>query len=81
MSKKRQTGLDNVVMFAYGGAILLVSVWAGHMVGDAELDEEGMMFLIFTSPICLYGEDLVIELSFYKSLEFLKFLKHFRLEF
>jgi hypothetical protein len=51
------------------------------MVGDAELDEEGMKFLIFTSPVCLYGKDLAIELSFYKSLKFLKFLKHFRLEF
>jgi hypothetical protein len=81
MSKKRQTGLDNVVMFAFGRAILLVSVWAWHMVGDAELDEEGMKFLIFTSPVCLYGKDLAIELLFYKSLKFLEFLKHFRLEF
>jgi hypothetical protein len=81
MSKKRQTGLDNVAMFAFGRAILLVSVWVGHMVGDAELDKEGMKLLIFASPVCLYSNDLAIELSFYKSLEFLEILKHFRLEF
>jgi hypothetical protein len=34
-----------------------------------------MKLLILSSPICLNSKDLMIELSFYKCLEFLEFLK------
>jgi hypothetical protein len=47
----------------------------------ANFIKEGLELFIFTSPISLHGNDFSIEESFNKSLKFMKFLKHFRLEF
>jgi hypothetical protein len=44
-------------MFAFHGTILLVSMRARYMMGNAIFLEERMEFLIFTTPIGLHGDD------------------------
>jgi hypothetical protein len=81
MSKERQICFSDVMMFMLSRAILLICVWTGNMVGDVELGEEGAKLMLFASPICLNGKNLVIKSSLDKSPKFLKFLKYLRFKF
>ena len=54
---------------------------AGDKMGDANSIKEGIKLLIFATPISLHGKDFSIKLSFYKSLEVMKSLEHFRFMF
>jgi hypothetical protein len=46
------------------------------MVRDAKLGEEGVKLPILTCPVQLNNKNLSIKLSFNKTLELLKLLKH-----
>jgi hypothetical protein len=59
--------------------ILLMSMWARHMVRDAKLGE-GVKLPILTSPVQLNSKNLLIKLPFNKTLELLKLLKHLKFE-
>jgi hypothetical protein len=68
-----------MAMLALDGAILLVSVWAGNMMGYTYAFEEGVQGLILPSPIGLNSTNFAIKLSFNKILKITKTLKNFRL--
>jgi hypothetical protein len=51
------------------------------MVTNANLEEEGMKFLVFSSPVCLDCDDFPVKQTFHKVLKFNKFLKHLRFKF
>ena len=65
-------------MFSLSCAILLVGVWAGNTMRDANTLEKGTKGLVFTTPVCLYGMNLFVKLSFNKNLEISEALKNFR---
>jgi hypothetical protein len=50
---------------------------AGHVMGDTNLGEEGVEFLILASPVGLHGDDFLIKLALNKGLKFLEFLEDF----
>jgi hypothetical protein len=54
---------------------------AGHMVANANLGEEAMEFLVFTSQVCLDYYDLLIKEALHKVLKPNKFLKDLIFEF
>jgi hypothetical protein len=78
MHKKCKSHLNNMAMLALDGAILLVSVWAGNMMGYTYAFE-GVQGLILPSPIGLNNMNFAIKLSFNKILKIMKTLKNFRL--
>jgi hypothetical protein len=49
MGKEGEAHVDNMVMFPLCDAILLMSMRAGNLVGNAEFMEVGMEMLIFTT--------------------------------
>jgi hypothetical protein len=49
--------------------ILLVRVGTRDSMGYAYVREEGTQLLIFSSPICLHGNNLPIQKSLYMLLE------------
>jgi hypothetical protein len=49
MGKEGEAHVDNMVMFPLCDTILLRSMRAGNLVGNAEFMEVGMEMLIFTS--------------------------------
>jgi hypothetical protein len=51
------------------------------MVTHADLGEEGVKFLIFSSLVCLNCNNFPIKETFHKALKFNKFLKHLRFKF
>jgi hypothetical protein len=61
MGKKSESHLNNMSMFVFGGAVLLMCVGAGYMMGDANMFE-GVQSLILPSPIGLHCTDLPIKL-------------------
>jgi hypothetical protein len=61
MGKKSESHLNNMSVFAFGGAVLLMCVGAGYMMGDANTLEEGVQSLILPSPIGLHCTDLPIK--------------------
>lgn len=78
MSKKCESHLYYVSMFALGRSILLMSVWAGNKIRNADAFEERIKCLIFTPPIGLHSPDFFVKLSLHKTLEVLKTLKNFK---
>jgi hypothetical protein len=49
MGKEGEAHVDNMVMFPLCDVILLMSMRAGNLVGNAEFMEVGMEMLIFTT--------------------------------
>jgi hypothetical protein len=66
-----------MAMFSFSRAILLMSMWPGYMVCDANLCKECVEFLILATPICLYGDYFPVKHSFDKLLEVMEFLEDF----
>jgi hypothetical protein len=58
-----------------------MSMGARYMVGDSYLGEEGIEFLVLTTPIGLNGKNFVIKETFNKSLELIELLENFRFVF
>jgi hypothetical protein len=79
MSKEREPYLNYMVMFAFGGAILLESIGTRNMVGDANIVKERMKLLIFSSPIGLDSKNFSVKKPLNKILKFSKNLKNFGL--
>jgi hypothetical protein len=65
-----------MVMLSLSGAILLMGIWVGNMVRDPNFLEEGIEFLILTTPIRLYSKNFFVKEMFNKSLKFSEFLKN-----
>ena len=76
MSKKSKSHLDNVSMFSFGRAVLLVCMRTRNMMCNSYFLKERIKFLIFTSPICLHSNNFSVKLSFNKLLEVEKHFKH-----
>jgi hypothetical protein len=55
-------------MFSFSGAILLMGMRTGNMMGNANLLKESIQFLIFTTPICLHSNYFPIKLALNKLL-------------
>jgi hypothetical protein len=70
-----------MMMLPFNQAILLVGIGVGDMVANADLREESMELLVFTSPVCLDGDNLPVKKMIHKFLEFNKFREHVRLKF
>jgi hypothetical protein len=70
--------LDNMSMFTLGRTILLVSVWARHVMSDANTLKEKIQVLILPTPISLHGNDFPIQQAFNKFLKVNEVLKNFR---
>jgi hypothetical protein len=60
MCEKRKLYFDNMSMFTLGRTILLVSVWARHVMSDANTLKEKIQVLILPTPISLHGNDFPI---------------------
>jgi hypothetical protein len=58
-----------------------MSMGARYMVGDSYLGEEGIEFLVLTTPIGLNGKNFAIKETFNKSLELIELLENFRFVF
>jgi hypothetical protein len=58
-----------------------MSMGTRYMVGYSYLGEEGIEFLILTTPIGLNGKNFAIKERFNKSLELLELLENFRFVF
>jgi hypothetical protein len=56
----------------------LVGIWTRHMVRDPNFLEEGIEFMILTTPVRLYSKNFLVKDTFNKSLEFTNFLKNLR---
>jgi hypothetical protein len=54
MSKESKACFDNVSVFSFGGAVLLVCVWAGDVVSDTMITKISMETAVFTTPIGLH---------------------------
>jgi hypothetical protein len=78
MCEKRKPYFDNMSMFTLGRTILLVSVWARHVMSDANTLKEGIQALILPTPISLHGNDFPIQQAFNKFLKVNEVLKNFR---
>jgi hypothetical protein len=72
MSKKRQTHLNNMVMFSLCRTILLVGMRARNMMIYTYALEERVQSLILSSPISLHCQNFAIELPFHKMLKIMK---------
>jgi hypothetical protein len=79
MSKKSKSHFNYVTMFAFGRAILLVSMGTGYLVSDAYTLEKGVQSLILPTPISLDGLYLATKLPFNKALKIMKNRENFRL--
>jgi hypothetical protein len=64
-------------MLSLSSPVLLVRMRIGNMMSDADLLKERIKFFILSTLVSLHGKDFLIKLTLNKSLEFLKFLKHF----
>ena len=60
------------------GPVVLMCMWAGNMMRDANFLKEGIELLVFTSPVSLHSNNLGVKFSFNKISEVLENLKHFR---
>jgi hypothetical protein len=76
MREEGQPDFNYMMMLVLYCTILLMSMWTRHMVRDANLGEEGVKLPILTCPVQLNNKNLSIKLSFNKTLELLKLLKH-----
>jgi hypothetical protein len=79
MREEGQPDFNYMTMLALYYTILLMSIWARHMVRAVKLGE-GVKFPILTSPVQLNSKNLLIKLPFNKTLELLKLLKHLGFE-
>jgi hypothetical protein len=70
-----------MVMLSLNRAILLMGIWIRHMVRDPNFLEEGIEFLILTSPVRLNSKNFLVKKTFDQSLKFTKFLKKLRFVF
>jgi hypothetical protein len=75
MSKKGETHFDYMPMFSLHQTILVVCMWTGDTMHYVNAFEEGVKDLIFSSPVCLYGSNFLIELAFNQVLKLLKALE------
>jgi hypothetical protein len=80
MREEGQPNFNYMTMLVLYCTILLMSMWARHMVRDAKLGEEGVKLLILASPIRLNSKNLSIKPPFNKTLKLLKLLKHLGFE-
>jgi hypothetical protein len=78
MCKKSNAHLDNVSMFTFSRAVLLMGMRTGNVMRNAYAFKEGVQGLILTAPIRLYSLDFSPILAFNKRLKFMKYMKHFR---
>jgi hypothetical protein len=78
MCKEGEDHVDNMAMFLVCGTILLMSVRAGNLVGNAEFTEVGIEMLLFATPVRLDRDNLPIEPALNKRLKFKENFEHIR---
>lgn len=78
MSKKGEPYFNNMSVFSFGGAVLLICMGARDIVSDANLLKKRVEALILATPIGLKSEDLFIKMMLNKVLKIMKALKNFR---
>jgi hypothetical protein len=66
-------------MFSLGRTILLVSIRTIEMMRDANLLEERVESLIFSTPVGLYDKNFFVKYPLNKLLKLLNFFKDIRL--
>jgi hypothetical protein len=70
-----------MAMLSLSRAILLMGIWTRNRVRDPNLLEEGIEFLILTTPIRLYNKNFLVKETFNESLKFTELLKNLRFLF
>jgi hypothetical protein len=81
MGKEWQSHHDYMAMLSLSRAILLMGIWTRNRVRDPNLLEEGIEFLILTTPIRLYNKNFLVKETFNESLKFTELLKNLRFLF
>jgi hypothetical protein len=64
-------------MFSFFNTVLLMCMWTGYKVDDANSVKKGIEALIFTTPVRLHGYDFTIKHSFNKALKFFEEFEDF----
>ena len=77
MSKYGESYLNNVPVLVFSGAILLMCMGTRNKMLYAYAPKKGIQGLIFTSPVCLYLQDLATKLSLDKVLKITKTREYF----
>jgi hypothetical protein len=78
VSKKSETHLYNVTMFALDNAVLLMGVRERNLMRYAKVTKKGIKFLVLPTPIRLDSKNLGINPSLNKTLKFKEIFKHLR---
>jgi hypothetical protein len=79
VSEESEAYFNNVPMFPFGRAILLMSMRTGNMMCNPHVSKKRTKGLILSPPIGLHGPYFSIKLAFNKSLEITKTSKDIRL--
>jgi len=79
MRKQRQADFYNMPVFAFCGAILLVSMRAWNMMCNSNALKKELSFWYSPPPVSLHSKNFAIKELFNKSLKFMKTLKNFAL--
>jgi hypothetical protein len=78
MRKERKPYFNDVQVFTFCNAILLMCVGTTDKVGNPNASKKGLWLLIFRTPISLHGNNLSVQESLNMLLGILEFRKHFR---
>ena len=81
MCKESKTNLNDVAMFAFNRAVLLVWMGTRDVMRDALFLKESIEFNIFSTPVRLNSENFPIKFAFNKSLKIEKRSIHIRFTF
>ena len=80
MSKKGKAYFNDMTVFAFGRAVLLVCMWTRNMMLNAYASKERVEFLVLSSPVTLDCNDFLVKLTLNKFLEFLEDREDFGFE-
>lgn len=81
MGKQGNANLNDLSVFTFSNAILLMSMRARDVMRNTHILEERTEFLVLPTPICLHSDDFAIKETFNKLLELAKVMKNFRFLF